>query len=451
MSSNLYHEDGKVFETLTERLNTLFGQLNRRGKLSEADVDLALREVRLALLEADVYFGVVKDFIARVRQRAVGAEVSRALNPGQQVIKIVNEELVRTLGDPAELNLMGDKPRTILLVGLQGSGKTTTAAKLALTLMRKGERVMLAAADPYRPAAVDQLMLLGEQIKIPVFHEKGLDPPTLVGKAVEKARNGGFSVLIVDTAGRSQLDEDLMKEVSSVAAVCSPVENLLVVDAMIGQESVRIADGFRRAIPLTGFIMTKMDGDSRGGAAISIRSVTGLPIKFIGTGEKVEALETFHPDRVASRILGMGDVLGLIEKAEFALDQQQIEKQTSRLASGEFTLEDMLEFMASSKKLGSIGQLLDMLPADLGRNARDVDPAEVERSMKRTEAIIRSMTIRERRNPDLLNGSRRRRIASGSGTEVQEVNRLMKQFREMQKLMKSMGKRKGFPIAGLFR
>jgi signal recognition particle subunit SRP54 len=451
MSSTLYHKDGELFETLTERLNSLFGQLSRRGKLSEADVDLALREVRLALLEADVYYGVVKDLVARVRERAVGAEVSKALNPGQQVIKIVNEELVRTLGELADLNLSGEKPRTILLVGLQGSGKTTTAAKLALTLMRKGERVMLVAADPYRPAAVDQLMVLGEQIKIPVFHEKDLEAPALVGRAVEKARNGGYTVLIVDTAGRSQLDDALMKEVSSVAEVSSPVEILLVVDSMIGQESVRIAEGFRQVIPLTGFVMTKMDGDSRGGAAISIRSVTGLPIKFIGVGEKVEALEAFHPDRMASRILGMGDVLGLIEKAELALDQEQIEKQGARLATGEFTLEDMLEFMNSSKKMGSIGQLLEMLPAELGRNAREVDPALVENSMKRSEAIIRSMTRRERRNPDILNGSRRRRIASGSGTEVQEVNRLMKQFREMQKLMKSMGKKKGFPKAGLFR
>jgi len=439
-----------VFETLTGRLNQLFDQLRRRGKLTEADVDAALREVRLALLEADVHYSVVKDFLTRVRTRAVGAEVSKALNPGQQVIKIVNEELIATLGEPALLNLSGEKPRVLMLVGLQGSGKTTAAGKLANFLRSRGERVFLVAGDPYRPAAVEQLQILGRQLDVPVFYEEGVPPPDLVKRAFEKARNGGYTVVIVDTAGRSQLDDSLMAELQAIVKKVPPAEILLVVDSMIGQEALHVADGFRKAIPLTGLIMTKMDGDSRGGAAISIRSVTGIPIKFIGTGEKLDALEAFQPARLASRILGMGDVLGLIEKAEAAYDAEQARKQAERLSKGEFTLEDWAEMMRSTKKMGPISQMLDMLPGEMGRAARNVDPQEVERLLKRTEAIINSMTPAERRNPDILNASRRRRIARGCGLEVQDVNRLIKQFREMQKLMKTLQKTGGRGLSRLF-
>lgn len=429
-----------MFETLTSRLTALFDQLRRRGKLTEADVDAVMREVRLALLEADVHYSVVKDFIARVRQRAVGAEVSKALNPAQQVIKIVYEELIATLGAASPLALTGEKPRLILLVGLQGSGKTTAAGKLARLLRSRGERVLLVAADPYRPAAVQQLQTLGQQVDVPVFFEAGVQPPRLVRQAFEKARNGGYTVVIVDTAGRSQLDEALMNELRAIVQQVPPVETLLVVDAMIGQEALHIAEGFRNALPLTGLILTKMDGDARGGAAISIRSVTGVPIKFLGTGEKLDALEPFQPERLASRILGMGDVIGLIEKAEAIYDEQQARKQAERLAKGEFTLEDWAEMLRSSKKMGPLTQLLEMLPGDLGRAARAIDPKEAERALKYAEAIINSMTPEERRNPDILNASRRRRIARGAGLDVQDVNRLIKQFREMQRMMKTLQK-----------
>lgn len=439
-----------MFENLTGRLNQLFDNLRRRGKLSEADVDAAMREVRLALLEADVHFSVVKDFVARVRSRAVGAEVSKALNPGQQVIKIVNEELIATLGEPAPLNLSGEKPRLLMLVGLQGSGKTTAAGKLASFLRNRGERVFLVAGDPYRPAAVEQLQVLGGQLDVPVFFEAGVKPPDLVRHAFQKARNGGYSVVIVDTAGRSQLDESLMGELQAIARSVPPTETLLVVDAMIGQEALHVAEGFRDALPLGGLILTKLDGDARGGAAISIRSVTGVPIKFIGTGEKLDALEAFQAERMASRILGMGDVLGLIEKAEAAFDEKQALKQVERLSKGEFSLEDWAEMLHSTKKMGGIGQMMDMLPGDMGRAARNVDPKEVERSMKRTEAIISSMTPGERRNPDTLNASRRRRIARGCGLEVQDVNRLIKQFREMQRVMKTLQKTGGRGLSKLF-
>jgi signal recognition particle subunit SRP54 len=439
-----------MFETLTGRLNQLFDQLRKRGKLSEADVDNAMREVRLALLEADVHYSVVKDFIARVRSRAVGAEVSKALNPGQMVIKIVNEELIATLGEPAPLNLSGEKPRVIILVGLQGSGKTTAAGKLTLHLRSRGERVFLVAGDPYRPAAVEQLKLLGKQQDTEVFFESDVKPPDLVKHAFQKARNGGYTVVIVDTAGRSQLDNILMEELQGISRNVPGAEVLLVVDAMIGQEALHVAEGFRDVIPLAGLIMTKMDGDSRGGAAISIRSVTGVPIKFIGTGEKLEALEAFQPDRLASRILGMGDMLGLIEKAEAAFDETQAQEQAERLASGQFTLEDLAEMLRSSKKMGPISQMVDMLPGDMGRAARNIAPEEMDRSTKRTEAIINSMTPMERRNPDILNASRRRRIASGCGLEVQDVNRLVKQFREMQKVFKTMQKSGGRGLSRLF-
>lgn len=439
-----------MFETLTGRLNQLFDQLRKRGKLTEADVDVAMREVRLALLEADVHYGVVKDFVNRVRVRAVGAEVSKALVPGQQIVKIVNDELVATLGDPVPLNLSGEKPRVLMLVGLQGSGKTTAAGKLAYFLRSRGERVLLVAGDPYRPAAEEQLRTLGRQLDVPVFSESDTKPPELVKHAFEKARNGGYTVVVLDTAGRSQLDDTLMDELRAIVRNVTPAETLLVVDAMIGQEALHVAEGFRDAIPLTGLIMTKMDGDSRGGAAISIRSVTSVPIKFIGTGEKMDALEAFQPERLSSRILGMGDVLGLIEKAEAAFDDKQAQKQVDRLAKGEFSLEDLVEMLRSSKKMGPMSQMADMLPGEMGRAARNISPEEMDQSTKRTEAIINSMTPAERRNPDILNASRRRRIAGGCGLEVQDVNRLVKQFREMQKVFKTLQKTGGRGLSRLF-
>ncbi len=439
-----------MFENLTQRLDTVFTNLRRRGKLSERDVDAAMREVRLALLEADVNYGVVKDFVKRVRQRSIGQEVSRALNPAQQVIKIVNEELIATLGEPAPLNLQGARPRVIMLVGLQGAGKTTHAGKLAKMLRSKGERILLVAADPYRPAAVRQLQTLGERLNVEVFAQEGVAPPDLAQRAVEQARKGGYSVVILDTAGRSQLDDALMTELQAIVEKVSPGEVLLVVDAMIGQEAVNIARGFRDAIPLTGLILTKMDGDSRGGAAISIRSVTGVPIKFLGTGEGLDAIEAYDPSRLSSRILGMGDVIGLIERAETSLDQDAAQKQAERLLKGEFTLEDFAEQLSQVRKMGPIGQLLDMLPGGMGKAAREIDPQEAEKQFKVTEAILNSMTPAERRNPKILNASRKRRIARGSGTQVQDINRLLKQYREARRMFKRIGKMGMRGLSGLF-
>jgi signal recognition particle subunit SRP54 len=439
-----------MFENLTERLNNLFTELRRRGKLSAADVDAAMREVRLALLEADVNYTVVKDFVGRVRERSIGAEVSKALNPAQQVIKIVNEELIATLGAPDRLNLSGPRPHVIMLVGLQGSGKTTAAGKLARLLRSHGERVMLVAADPYRPAAVKQLETLGEKLGVPVHAEAGVKPPDLAAHAVDKAAKGGYTVLILDTAGRSQLDSALMDELTAITKKVPPLETLLVVDSMIGQEAVNIAQGFRDAIPLTGLVMTKMDGDARGGAAISIRSVTGVPIKFIGTGEALDALETYDPGRLASRILGMGDILGLIEKAEAAFDEKMSQQEAEKMLSGEFTLESFANQLRQVRKMGPIAQILEMLPGGMGQMARQVDPRDAERQLKLTEAIINSMTPHERRNPDVLNANRRRRIARGSGTEVPDVNRLIKQYREAQKMFKMIKKSGGRGLPRLF-
>jgi signal recognition particle subunit SRP54 len=429
-----------VFENLTERLNNVFKQLSRRGKLSEADVDLAMREVRLALLEADVNYGVVKDFVARVRERSIGSEVSRALNPAQQVIKIVNEELIGTLGQPERLNLNGPKPRVLMLVGLQGSGKTTAAGKLARLLRSQGERVMLVAADPYRPAAVRQLETLGERLNVPVFYQDKVPPPELASRAKDQAQKGGFTVVILDTAGRSQLDNSLMDELTAIRKRVDPAEMLLVVDAMIGQEAVNIARGFRDAVPLTGLILTKMDGDARGGAAISIRSVTGVPIKFLGTGEALDAMEAYDPNRLSSRILGMGDMIGLIERAEAAFDAQTAQKQAEKMMSGEFTLQDFADQLRQVRKLGPLGQLLEMLPGGMGQMARQISPQDAEKQLNMTEAIINSMTKEERRRPDILNASRRRRIARGSGTDVQDVNRLIKQYRDAQRMFKTLKK-----------
>ncbi len=436
-----------MFENLTQRLEDVFKGLRRRGKLNESDVDAAMREVRLALLEADVNYGVVKDFVARVRERAVGYEVSKALNPGQQVVKIVNEELINTLGPAERLNLSGEKPRTLMLVGLQGAGKTTYAGKLARMLRSQGERVMLVACDPYRPAAVKQLETLGERLNVPVEYQAGLKPPVLARQAVEKAQKGGFTIVILDTAGRSQLDQELMEELQAIRSNTNPAEVLLVVDAMIGQESVNVAKGFREVIPLTGLILTKMDGDARGGAAISIRAVTGVPIKFLGTGEALDAIEAYDPGRLSGRILGMGDLLGLIEKAEAAYDEKTSREQAEKMISGEFSLQDFADQLRQLRKMGPLGQIMEMLPGGMGQMAKQINPQDAEHQMKMTEAIINSMTREERRHPDVLNGSRRRRIARGSGTDVQDVNRLMKQFRDAQRLFKTFKKsgKRGLP------
>lgn len=439
-----------MFETLSDRLNKIFENLRRRGKLSEADVDAVMREVRLALLEADVHYSVVKDFVARVRARAVGAEVSKALNPAQQVIKIVHEELIATLGEPEHLNLSGPKPWLVMIVGLQGSGKTTAAAKLARLLRSQGERVLMVAADPYRPAAIKQLQTLGDRIGVPVFTEPGIKPPELAARAYDQAKKGGYTVVLLDTAGRSQLDEQLMEELRSITRKVTPADTLLVIDSMIGQEALHVAEGFRDTVSLTGLVLTKMDGDSRGGAAISIRSVTGVPIKFLGTGEGVDALESYDPRRLASRILGMGDVIGLIEKAEAAYDEQTARDQAQKMMKGDFTLEDFAQQLKQIRKMGPFQQILEMLPGGMGQAARNIDPKEAEKSLKLTEAIINSMTLAERRNPDILNASRRRRIARGSGTEVQDVNRILKQFRDAQRLVKTLQKTGGRGMPRLF-
>jgi signal recognition particle subunit SRP54 len=439
-----------MFENLTGRLNEVFDKLRRRGKLNERDVDEAMREVRLALLEADVHYKVTKEFVARVRERAVGHEVSRALNPGQQVIKIVNDELIATLGEPAPLDLRGQKPRMIMLAGLQGSGKTTAAGKLARILRSQGERVLLVAADPYRPAAVQQLETLGKSLGIDVFSESGVAPPKLAKKAFARAQRGGFSVAILDTAGRSQLDDELMTEIKAISKQVELAEILLVVDAMIGQEAVNIAQGFRDAVPLTGLILTKLDGDARGGAAISIRSVTGVPIKFLGTGEGLDALEIFDPGRLSSRILGMGDVIGLIERAEASMDVEVAEQQARKMLSGEFSLEDFADQLKQVRKMGPIGQLLDMMPGGMGKMAQAIDPNEAENQFKKTEAILSSMTTKERSKPKILNASRKRRIATGSGTQVQDVNQLLKQYREASRMMKTLKKSGMRGMPGLF-
>nr|MBP7228582.1 signal recognition particle protein [Longilinea sp.] len=388
--------------------------------------------------------------VARVRERAVGAEVSKALNPAQQVIKIVHEELIATLGEPERLNLTGPRPRVLMLVGLQGSGKTTAASKLARLLRSQGERVLLVAADPYRPAAIKQLQTMGDRVGVPVFTEEGVRPPELVAHAYDQAQKGGVSVMIIDTAGRSQLDQALMDELRAIAQRVTVVETLLVVDAMIGQEALHVAEGFRDTVSLTGLILTKMDGDARGGAAISIRSVTGVPLKFLGTGEGVDALEAYDPRRLASRILGMGDVIGLIERAEAAFDEKMAQEQAERMMSGEFTLEDFAQQLRQVRKMGPLSQILEMLPGSMGQMARQVSPEDAEKQLKLTEAIINSMTVEERRHPDVLNASRRRRIARGCGHDVQDVNRLIKQFREAQRLMKTIQKTGGRGLPRLF-
>ena len=432
-----------MFENLTEKLQNIFDKLARRGKLTEDDVNAGLREVRLALLEADVNYKVVKDFIARVKERAIGAEVMRSLTPAQQVIKIVHEELIATLGAPSKVDLSGPPPHVIMLVGLQGSGKTTTAAKLALRLRKSGQRPLLVAADTYRPAAITQLEILGRQLDIPVHSEGAkVPPPTICANAVKRAEASAYSVLIMDTAGRLHIDDEMMGELERIKQITRPQEVLLVADAMTGQDAVRVASDFHQRVGLTGLILTKVDGDARGGAAISIRSVTGVPIKFLGVGEKTDALEPFHPDRLASRILGMGDVLSLIEKAQTEMDQTQAMAMGQKLLKGEFNLEDFLAQLQQIKKLGPLSQLLEMIPG-YAKISKDVSPELTDQQMKRVEAIISSMTREERLNPRIINASRKRRIARGSGTTVQEVNMLLSQFRQTQRMMKRLGQGRG--------
>jgi signal recognition particle subunit SRP54 len=429
-----------MFDQLTNRLDEIFQSLRRRGKLSEKDVESAMREIRLALLDADVQYGVVRDFVSRVKVRAVGQEVSKSLNPGQQVLKIVNEELIHILGEPAPLMSPDDEPLVILLVGLQGSGKTTAAAKIGRMLQKSGDDVLLVAADPYRPAAADQLLNLGDQLAIPVLTDPTIKPAALAKKALREAKKTDKTVIILDTAGRSQMDSDLMHELQGISEAIHPQEILLVADAMIGQESVNVAAGFKDIIPLTGLVMSKMDGDARGGAAISIRSVTGLPIKFLGTGETLSDLETFDSSRLASRILGMGDVIGLIEKAEDAFDMESAQEGAKRMLSGDFTLEDFSNQISQVLKMGPIGKIMGMLPGEFGKMSQSIDPREAEKKVKRSQAIILSMTPAERLNPKILNASRRKRIAAGSGSEVYDVNQLIKQYQETKKLMNELKK-----------
>jgi len=432
-----------MFENLTDKLQAVFRRLRKRGILREADVDKVLREIRLALLEADVHYKVVKDFIGRVRERAVGAEVTKSLSPAQQVIKIVHEELIETLGKPGHLDLKGPAPYVIMLVGLQGSGKTTTVAKLARWLKGTGHLPLMVAGDTYRPAAITQLEVLGRQLELPVHSEgQRVPPPKICAHGVREARKRGYDVVILDTAGRLQIDGKMMAELEAVKRATKPVEILLVADAMTGQEAVNVATGFHERIGLTGLILTKVDGDARGGAAISMRAVTGVPIRFLGVGEKTDALEVFHPDRLASRILGMGDVLTLIERAEAAFDDEQAEQLERKLREASFDLEDFLEQLQQVRQMGPLSQILDMVPG-MGKLVQGVSPEATDQQFKRTEAIILSMTPEERRKPRIINGSRRKRIARGSGTTVREVNALLKQFRQMQRVMKQLGKGKG--------
>ncbi len=437
-----------MFESLTNRLGGVFTKLRGKGRLTPSDVDATLREVRLALLEADVHVAVAKNLIARIRERALGAELTKSLTPAQQVVKLVHEELIETLGREAEgLRSAGKSPLIILMVGLQGSGKTTTAAKMARYLQQEGRRPLLVAADLQRPAAIDQLEALGDRLQVPVFVDRSAKPARLVKASVKEADRSGRDAVVVDTAGRHQIDRELMAELTELREAVNPDEVLLVVDAMTGQDAINVAQGFLEHTDLTGIVLSKLDGDARGGAAISVREVTGRPIKFAGVGEQLDDLEVFHPERMASRILGMGDVLTLIEKAEAAWDQQQAVDVAGKLRTASFTLEDFLGQFQQLRRMGPLDQLLAMLP---GAGAALGSLQVSDRDMQRVEAIIRSMTPAERRNPKIIDGSRKRRIAAGSGTRTQEVNGLLKQFAETQKMMKMLAEGKGIPgLSGL--
>jgi signal recognition particle subunit SRP54 len=436
-----------VFENLTAKLQQAFDKLGKRGKLTEKDISAGLREVRLALLEADVNYRVVRAFIKRVQARCEGAEVGRSLTPAQQVVKIVHEELIGTLGESAPLDLSGPSPHAIMLVGLNGAGKTTMAAKLATRLRKSGQRPLMVAADTYRPAAIEQLETLGRQIDVTV-HQEGTEvsPLDICAHAVQRAREGAYSILLIDTAGRQQVDERMLREIQEIRQRIKPAEVLLVVDAMTGQEAVNVAEAFNESVGLTGLVLTKIDGDARGGAAVSIREVTGVPIKFLGTGEKVGDVEPFHPDRLANRILGMGDMLTLIEKAEASLDQEEAVEAATKMIEGSFNLEDFLKQLQQIKRMGPLGQLLDLIPG-MSQYKDQMEPDMTDGQVKRIEAIIQSMTPGERHDPRLINASRKRRIARGSGHTVQEVNQLLREFRSMQRMMKQMSSSRG--LAGL--
>jgi signal recognition particle subunit SRP54 len=427
-----------AFEGLSDKLQNIFKNLRGKGKLSEKDVEQAAREVRLALLEADVNYKVVKEFIAGVKERAVGNEVMESLTPGQQVIKIVHEEMTKLMGGSASNIMAASKPPTvIMMVGLQGSGKTTSAGKLARLLKKQGRNPLLAACDIYRPAAIKQLQVLGEQLEIPVFSMGEQNPVDIARAAKSHAESKGFDTVILDTAGRLHIDEGLMEELAQIKAASKPHEILLVVDAMTGQDAVNVAESFNRLLGLDGIVLTKLDGDTRGGAALSVKAVTGKPIKFAGMGEKLDALEPFHPERMASRILGMGDVLTLIEKAQASFDAKKATELQQKLRKNEFTLDDFLGQFQEMKKMGSISEIMGMFPG-MGK-LKGFKNAEIdEKDLRHTEAIIRSMTKDERRKPEIINGSRRRRIARGSGTSVQEVNKLLKQFAQTQTMLKQV-------------
>jgi signal recognition particle subunit SRP54 len=437
-----------MFESLSKRLEGIFTSLSGQGKITEEDVNVALKEVRMALLEADVNLKVVRQFVERVKEKAIGANVMGSLSPAQQVLSIVHDELIEVLGgndSRNKLDLGGPPPNVVMLVGLQGSGKTTTAAKLANYLRKQGQRPLMVAADMYRPAAVNQLKTLGKQLNIPVYSEPmGANPVDICVHSLNFAREQACNIVILDTAGRLNIDERMMQEVTNIRTRLQPCEVLLVADAMTGQEAVHVADDFNKAVSLTGMILTKMDGDARGGAALSIRSVTGVPIKFMGLGEKTDALEPFYPDRLASRILGMGDVLSLIEKAQETIDQEEALKTQAKLKQGKFDLEDFLNAMRQLKRMGPLRQVMEMLP---GMNKLTQMPEMEEAlegdSLKYIEAIILSMTREERRSPEIINGSRRKRIALGSGTSVQEVNQLLDQFGEMRTMIRQVSTGKG--------
>lgn len=428
-----------VFQSLAEKLQSTFDKLKGKGKLTEKDVKAALKEVKMALLEADVNFKVVKDFIGRIEERSIGQEVMESLSPGQHVIKIVHEELTQLMGGTQSKIAVSSKPPTvIMMVGLQGAGKTTTCGKLANLLQHQGRRPLMVAADIYRPAAIKQLQVLGERLDVPVFAMGNqTDPVDIARGAISYAQTQGRDYVIVDTAGRLHINEELMNELKEIKSSVKPHEILLVVDAMTGQDAVTVAEHFDQALGVDGVILTKMDGDARGGAALSIRSVTGKPIKFTGQGEKLDALEPFHPERMSSRILGMGDVLSLIEKAQQSIDMKKAQELEEKLRKQEFTFEDFLDQMKQVRKMGPLNQLVGMIPG-MGKVKQLKDMEVDEKALDHVEAMINSMTREERRNPDILNGSRRRRIARGSGTTVQEVNRLIKQFDQTRKLMKQV-------------
>ncbi len=443
-----------MFETLTQKLGAVFDRLKRRGALTEADVDAALREVRVALLEADVALPVVKDFVLGVRMKAVGQDVIRSVTPGQMVIKIVHDHLVETLGaTSSEINLRANPPVPILMVGLQGSGKTTTTAKLALRLVgRDKKKVLMASLDVRRPAAQEQLAVLGTQANVPTLPiVAGQDPVAIARRAMETGAKEGYDVVLLDTAGRLSIDEELMAEAASVRDAVKPAETLLVVDAMTGQDAVNTAKAFNEKIGVTGIVLTRVDGDARGGAALSMRAVTGRPIKLIGLGEKLDALDVFHPDRIAGRILGMGDVVGLVERAAETVEREDAEALARKVQKGEFDFDDMAAQLKQLRKMGGLSGVMGMLPG-VGKIKQQMADAKVDdKLVRRQEAIINSMTRAERRNVKLLNGSRRRRIATGSGTSVEDVNRLVKQFMEMSRMVKQVSKlgQKGMMRAGI--